>query len=165
MRTAPSVSFPKHQSSVRGVTLVELIVFIVIISVALVVLLNVFAFQVTNSVDPVARVKALERGQAVLDEILSRKFAEDTPTGGVPACGSVDDPDGICAGITSDGDFDDVGDYNGITDNTDSNYPVSIQVAPAGADLGLGNNGRLITVTVTASNGETLTLNAYKANF
>ena len=163
MRTAPSSLNSLFAN--RGVTLVELIVFIVVISIALAVLLNVFAFQVTNSVDPVARVKALERGQAVLDEILSRKFDENTPTGGVPACDSpAGDP---CAGITTpDSGLDDVGDYNGTTDNTDPDYPVAIQVTSAGGDLGIAaNQARLVTVTVTIPGGETLTLNAYRVNF
>lgn len=160
MRTASSSLNSLYAN--RGVTLVELIIFIVIISIALVVLLNVFAFQVTNSVDPVARVQALERGQAVLDEILSRKFADNTPTGGVPACSA-------CApiGTATEGSDNDVGDYHNTTDATDPLYPVDIFVTEAGADLpGVANDqARLITVVISIPNGETLTLNAYKVNF
>lgn len=146
----------------RGVTLIELVIFIVVVSIALVILLGVLASQVQTSYDPVARVKALERGQAVLDEILSRKFADNTPTGGVPACSS-------CApiGTATEGSDNDVGDYHNTTDATDPLYPVDILVTEAGADLpGVANEqARLITVTVSIPNGETLTLNAYKVNF
>lgn len=169
MRTSHTVFPSKPFTAIRGITLVELLIFIVIISVALVTFLSVFGFQVANSVDPAARVRALERGQAVLDEILSRKFDENTPTGGVPACNSSGAP--ACSTMTADADFDDVADYSGFTDTTDPNYPVSVQVMEAGDELPGGASGlspehaRLITVTVSIPGGETLSLSAYRANF
>src|SRR5688572_1380949 len=64
-----------------GVTLIETIIFIVVVSIGLGALLMVFNQSVVKSVDPVIRIKALEKGQALMDEILARKFAENTPTG------------------------------------------------------------------------------------
>lgn len=148
----------------RGVTLIETIVFIIVVSVGLGALLIVFNQSVVNSVDPIVRVKALEKGQALMDEILARKFAENSPTGGIPAC---DSAAGVpCAAISSDGDFDDVGDYHGYMDNSDARFPVSVTVQPAGADLGMANGrARLITLSVAMPGGNSLTLSAYKVNF
>ena len=152
---------PAHQS---GFTLMEVIVFIVVVAVAMGALLAVFNNSVVNSVDPAVRIKALEKGQALLDEILARKFDENTPTGGVPACDS--SGGSACAGIAPDGDFDDVGDYHGYSDTSDARFPVTVSVTQAGADLGLAaNRARLITVSVAMPGGPGLTLSAYKVNF
>lgn len=151
-------------SGQRGFTLMEVIVFIVVVAIAMGALLAVFNHSVVNSVDPAIRVKALEKAQATLDDILARKFDENTPTGGVPAC---DSSAGVpCNGISPDGDFDDVGDYNGYNNNADARFPISVSVANAGADLGLAaNRARLITVSVAMPGGGSLSLSAYKVNF
>lgn len=148
----------------RGVTLIETIVFIIVVSVGLGALLIVFNQSVVNSVDPIIRVKALEKGQALMDEILARKFAENSPTGGVPACDSA--AGAPCSAISSDSVFDDVGDYHGYTDNSDARFPISVTVQPAGTGLGIANGrARLITLNVGMPDGNSLTLSAYKVNF
>lgn len=147
----------------RGVTLIETIFFIVVVSVALVVLMRVFNQSVGESVDPILRVRALELAQAQLDTILARKFDEHTPTGGVPACGTGSAP--ACNGIEADADYDDVGDFNGFVDNSTPGHRVSVQVTQAGTDLGLAAEAaRLITVTVSYADDQ-LVLSAYKVNF
>ncbi len=153
-----------HSSKQRGATLIEAIVFLVVIGVALTALLSVFNEKVVKSVDPVVRARALEVAQAQLDEILSRKFDQNTPTGGIPAC----DTSGAvaCLGIGADTAYDDVGDYHGFTDTSDALYPVSVAVVSAGADLGLPSvQARRITVTVGMPGGDQLQLSAYRANF
>lgn len=148
----------------RGVTLIETLVFIVVVSIALVAVLRVFGAGVSNSVDPVVRARALTLAQAQLDEILARKFDENTPTGGVPACDIL--AGAVCAGIAPDSDYDDVGDFHNYVDNSHANYSISVSVQTAGVDLGLAaNQARLITVNVGMPGGDTLTLAAYKVNF
>lgn len=147
-----------------GVTLIETIVFIVVVSIGLGAVLMVFNQSVINSVDPVVRIKALEKGQSLMDEILARKFAENSPTGGLPACDTADGE--ACAPITADVDYDDVGDYHGYTDNSDAGFPVSVSVTSVGAELGLANNlAKRITVSVGMPDGNALILSAYKVNF
>lgn len=151
-------------SAQRGVTLIETVVFITMVSIALAGLALAFNHSVVNSVDPVSRIKALEKAQGTLDSILSRRFDENSPTGGVPACGSTAGE--ACLGISPDADYDDVGDFNGYVDNTDAQYPVSVTVINAGGDLGLNAvDARLITVSVATPNGNSLSLSAYKVNF
>lgn len=147
-----------------GLSLIELIVFIVVIAVGLSSLLMVFNQSVVTSVDPVVRIKALEKGQALMDEILARKFDENTPTGGVPACDTSSGP--ACLGIVADSDYDDVGDYNGYSDNSEPGFSVSAQVTAAGSDLGLPQTqARLIRLSITMPGAKTLMLSAYKVNF
>ncbi len=147
-----------------GVTLIETIVFLVIVSIALGVLVRVYTYAVVNSVDPLVRTRALGLAQAQLDEIMSRKFDENTPTGGVPAC---DSTLGVaCAGISADSDYDDVGDYNGYVNSSYANHTLTVSVSAAGADLGLpAAQARLVSVNATVSGGDSLTLSAYKTNF
>ncbi len=148
----------------RGFSLIETIVFIVIVSIGLGATLLVFNQSVVQSVDPAVRVKALARAQALMDVILARKFDENTPTGGVPAC---DSTDGVaCAGIVADADYDDVGDYNGFVDSSDPLYPVSVNVVSAGSEIGLVDSAaRRIDIGVSMPDGNALLLSAYKVNF
>ena len=150
-----------------GVTLIEMIVFVIVVSIALVALISVFNQAMINSVDPLIRIQALECAQAKLDEVTSRKFDENTPTGGVPACGSAETGASACAGIIADADFDDIGDYNGQT-FVDGNCNVSVSVVGEGTDLGIADDAnlvRLITVTATSADGNTVVLSTYQTNF
>ena len=162
-------AFRKHQI---GVTLVEVVVFIIVIAVALAATLGVFTQNIVRANDPLIQTRALELAQAQMDEILARKFADNTPSGGVPACGSI----GVspCTMITPDSGFDDVGDFDGFSDVSHQGYTVRVTVVEAGADLGLADGAaRRVTVTVstprTSSNssdaGSAISLSAYKVNF
>jgi len=143
----------------RGFTLVELLFFLVVVAIGLGGLLKVFNDAVLHSVDPVLRVKAVAKTQALLDEILARKFAENTPTGGYPPCSS-------CTPISADSDYDDVGDYNGYTDSSDTGLTLSVAVVNAGSEISVTNtNARRITVTTLMSDGSKVVLSAYKLNF
>ncbi len=153
-----------HKPPQSGVTLIETIVFIVVISIALMALVRIFNQSVVQSVDPAIRIQSLERAQALLDEILARRFDENTPAGGVPACGSTGGP--ACAGITVDAAFDDVGDYHGFNQSFGTGYSAAVTVTEAGGELGLANYlARRITVVVNYPDGNALTLSAYKVNF
>ena len=63
----------------RGVTLIELIVFIVIVSVGLAGVLTVFNVVVRNSADPLVTKQALAVADALLEEILLKDFCDPTP--------------------------------------------------------------------------------------
>ena len=146
-------------SQKNGFTLIELIVFIVIVSVALTGLISVFNQSVINSSDPVVQIRALECAQAKMDEVLARKYADNTPVGGSPIV--------ACAAIANDTALDDVGDYNfAATDTSKSNCSISVTVVNAGDDLGIENTqARRITVTAASDGGGQMTLSAYRVNF
>lgn len=59
----------------RGVTLVELILFIVIIGVALTAILGVMSMTTQNSADPVRRKQALILAEGLLEEVEGAKFS------------------------------------------------------------------------------------------
>ncbi len=141
----------------RGVSLIELIVFLVVISIASSALMATYAYSVKNSADPIIAVRALELAQARLDEILALKYDASTPTGGVPACGSSAVGATTCNNLP-DSDMNDVDDFNNVTDTPYTGYSRTVTVTTA-------NNEKLISVKVTAPKNTTYTLAAYRANF
>ncbi|MGS2723583.1 type IV pilus modification PilV family protein [Porticoccus sp. GXU_MW_L64] len=164
----------KHQTSNRqtGFTLIEMVVFLVVISIALGALIAVYNQSLVNSVDPIVRVKMLEIAQSQLDEVAARKYDENTPTGGVPACGSAETGAQTCSfgldsgeNLSNPASLDDVDDFHNYN-ATISGYNSAVTVALAGSELGIANgNAKRITVTVTAPTGDALTLSSYRVNF
>lgn len=154
MRTK-SYYFLKHPISQKGVSLMELVVFLVIVSIASSALLATYANSAKRNADPIIMVRALELAQAKLDEIMALKYDASTPTGGIPACGSTG---GSVCNNSPDADMNDVDDFNNFTDTPYTGYTRNVTVTTS-------NNLKLITVTVSAPKSVSLTLAAYRANF
>lgn len=165
-------NFRKRQC---GLTLIELIMFIVIVSVSLAGILLVMNVTVKSSADPVVRKQALAMADAIMDEVLAKDFSN--PTG--PPVGFTESS-GTCANRTQ---YDDVSDYDcfktssanriGGTDTLGSAsiaslsaYSASVDVDAATSKLGLtgGTQVKTITVTVTGS-GQTIQLIGYRTNY
>ncbi len=149
--------FQYRRVSQLGVSMIELIVFIVVVSIALLALLGAYQRATSVNVDPLIRVRALELAQSKLDEILALKYDEQTPTGGVPACGST----GIGAvgcNNNPDSNMNDVDDFNGFSDTPYAGYTRQVTVTA-------NSNIKLISVTVTMPGGADLTVAAERANF
>lgn len=156
-----NVAFRPQQ---RGITLIELIVFIVVVAIALTAMIAAINSSLIRSVDPVMDIRALECAQAKLDEITARKFDKNTPVGGVPACGSAGAA--ACAGIAPDSTLDNVGAYTNHVDSSNPHCHIEVTVTAAGADLGLAaDQARLITVRVRSSGGGSAVLSTYRTNF
>jgi len=64
----------------RGLTMIELIVFIVVISIALVALLHVLGLTSRHSADPLRRKQALMLAEAMLEEVQLARFTYCDPT-------------------------------------------------------------------------------------
>jgi MSHA pilin protein MshD len=142
-----------------GVSLVEMVVFIVVVSIALLALIGVYNQATINNVDPIVRVRALEAAQSKLDEILSLKYDSATPTGGIPACGTLGA--NVCNNTPDPSptpDYNDVDDFDGWDDEPYDGYERSVTVVT-------NNNIKLITVTVTMPTGGNILLSAERANF
>ncbi|MCV6604609.1 MAG: prepilin-type N-terminal cleavage/methylation domain-containing protein [Porticoccaceae bacterium] len=156
----------------RGFTLIEMVVFLVVISIGLGALIAVYNQSLINSVDPVVRVKMLEIAQSQLDEVAARKYDENTPTGGVPACGSAETDAQPCSfgldsgeNLANAASLDDVDDFHNYS-ATVSGYSSAVTVVLAGTDFSLASDrAKRITVTVTAPTGDSLTLSSYRVNF
>jgi MSHA pilin protein MshD len=139
----------------RGVSLIELVVFLIVVGIASSSLFAAYNYGLMHNADPLIQVRALELAQARLDEILALKYDANTPTGGIPACGSTGGP--ACNNLP-DADMNDVDDYNNVSDTPYTGYARTVTVATA-------SNQKLITVTVTAPKGWSVTLAAFRANF
>lgn len=151
IKISPNI-FDSVASSVRqrGVSLLELIVFMVVVSIAFTVLMSVYVQSSSNNVDPIIQVRLLEAAQSRLDEVMALKYDEETPTGGVPACNSCDN--------TPDGNMNDVDDFHDASDEPYTNYQRSVTVVTEG-------NRKLITVSVVTPDGQSIALSAYRYNF
>ena len=168
------LAFKKQQ----GVTLVELVISIVIMSIAMVAMMSAFSLSMSRSADPLWRNKTLKLGQLYLDEILAKKYDELTPVGGMPyvvnpACNSLG-PDGSETRMT----YDDVDDYHGITnsvpvsltaglDSSYDDYRITVTVQCDGDDVSASgdNHAKIITVVVSPPNQNAVTFSAYKGNY
>jgi MSHA pilin protein MshD len=138
-----------------GVTLVELILTMVIISIALVGILSVINLTVSHSADPVVHQQAIAIAESYLEEIVLQNYSGSAST--------------------HRADFDDVDDYNNLLDNGAhdqlgtaiaglTQYNVSVSVA-APAVLAGGVNAKQITVGVSGLGVSNLSLVGYKADY
>ncbi len=148
----------KIASLQAGVTLVELILSMVIISIALTGVFTVMNLTVSHSADPVIQHQAISIAESYLEEILLQSY--DNPTGGY-------------TGVDRS-QFDDVDDYNGLSDTGvhDSlgdlvailaNYDISVVVSTP-VTLTDGVLAKKITVTVTGLSSA-LKLVGYRVNY
>lgn len=143
----------------KGFTLIEVIIFIVVVSAGLVGILAVSNSVVKSSADPMVRKQAVAIAESLLEEITLKDYAN--PAGGYAG--------------TDRAQFDDVDDYagyttTGIQDVSGSavagleRYNVAVAVA-ATADLtGVAAKKITVTVTVTGS-GEAIILTGYRSNY
>jgi len=163
----------------RGLTLVELIVFIVIVGVALAGVLTVLNHTTRHSADPLLRKQALAIAEALLEEVTLQPFtwcdpddANAATATGYAGCTVAENNLAAEAGEAraSAIPLDNVNDYNGVTTTTNiagggiAGYAATVTVAqdalngiPADASL-------LITVSVTAG-GETIQLQGYRTRY
>lgn len=168
-----------------GFTLIEIIVSIVAVGILMALMVSIFAPEVVRGTDPLFSIRATELGQSYLEEILGKRFAENSPLGNTIRCGETGWPV-ACSTIGSEEganhvNFDDVDDYNNFTDgsavtaptdqsgNPRANYIgfiVTATVVNAGAEVGLNNgDAKRVTVSVTDPRGGQTIFSAYKTNF
>ncbi|MCX5875361.1 MAG: type II secretion system protein [Deltaproteobacteria bacterium] len=67
----------------RGFTLIEIVITIVILGTVAGILVPFFN-AIVHSPDPVIRERAISLGQAMMDEIMAKKWDKNTPMGGGP---------------------------------------------------------------------------------
>lgn len=66
----------------KGISLIELVIFIVIMSVALTGITLIYINTTRYSADPVIRIRSIELAQSTLEEILLKAYDDNTPVGG-----------------------------------------------------------------------------------
>lgn len=147
------MSMSRRAGRQAGFTLVELVIFIVIVAVGVAGILLVMNTVVASSADPMVRKQALALAESILEEILQKEYA---------------DPDGT-SGETTRATFDDVDDYNGKSNSTFTDLPAALSsylitiVVDAPASLN-GVTMKRVRVTVSKS-PESITLTGYRGNF
>lgn len=142
----------------RGVTLVELIVFIVIVSVGLAGVLSALNVSVRGSADPLRPKQALAIAEGLLDEIMLKNYI---------------DPDGTNVGETRSA-YDNIDDF--ATANvsadllgnsyTDAGYTPSVTITDI-TNLGPSGNqvsAKQITVSVSYAGGS-VSLTGYRTSY
>ncbi len=145
----------------RGVTLVELLLSIVVVSVAASAVLGVMSMTTARSADPMIRHQASAIAEAYLEEILLKPLT---------------DPDGA-DGEAARADFDDLDDYDGLSDAGARDqfgvpiaglgaYNVAVTVTPSSALPAVPIADALrVDVIVTHSNIVNFALSGYRTRF
>ncbi len=169
----------------RGLSLIELVMFIVIVAVALVGILAVLNSTVMRSADPLPLKQAVAIAEALLDEVSLSAFTWCDPDDaqvltatssaiGATGCATLAEASGPEAGDARP--FDNVNDYNGfsmagITDLTGAAitglaaYSASVAVAPAALGAVPAGAALLITVTVTGPGATNVVLSGYRTRY
>ncbi len=144
-----------------GTTLIELVISIVIVSIAVSAVLMAISMNVGHSADPMLRHQAVAIAEAYLEEISLKDF---------------DDPDGV-DGEANRTLYDDVNDYNGLVDvgardqfNAAlaglDDYTVTVAVTASSALPSFASTDLfLISITITHAADINFTVSAYRANF
>ena len=148
---------PNKESHQTGATLIELIITIVIISIALTGILSIVNLTTSHSADPMVQQQSIAIAESYLEEILLLPII---------------DPDGSNAGETR-ATFDNMDDYNGLIDSGARNqagsaisgldiYNVSVTVND---EVVSGVNMKVVTVVVDRAGIGSIRLTGYRADY
>lgn len=172
----------RHQT---GVTLIELVMFIVIISVAVVGILSVMTLTTRQSADPVIRKQVVAIAESLMEEIQLQPFTwcdpEDDNAATVASAAACTVAQGVgpTAGQTryADPRYNNVGDYHGFSmtgikaleDGSAitplNSYNAAVTVTQDAQNGVAAADSLRIDVTVTGPNNETVTLTGYRFRY
>ena len=148
----------------EGVTLIELVVSIVVLSIAVVGVLSALGTIGGRSADPMIREQSIAIAQAYLEEISLTQFAPTSACPAVPGLGGRANFSHICHyhGLADTGAVD----QNGTAIASLNNYDVSVAVNNSGNLGGLASAVVLrIDVQVTGPTNESFSLSGYRVNY
>ena len=103
---------PRNQKSHRGFSLVEMVVFIVIVTTAIAGVIGALAFMSGHSADPLARKQAIAIAESLMQEIQQMPFTFCDP----------DDPNASTANSAADCSANSQANLNGPSPATESRY-------------------------------------------
>ena len=176
-----------RQQRARGSSLVELIMFIVIIGIAVAGVLGAMSLSTRASADPLIQKQALAIAEAYLEEVLAMPFTycdldaatATSATVGAGGCAATIEVIGAEAGETRGGGttpYDNVNDYNslatGVPASIDgtaigglSSYNVSVAVVAEALSTVAVSASLRVTVTVTGPAGVSVRLDGYRTRY
>lgn len=156
-----------------GVSLIELIVFIIIVSVGVAGLVSVMNPLIRFSADPMQTKQMAAIAESILNEALHQPFTwcdpDDATASTALSYGDCANPQNTTGavpagesryGVGPGTAYDNVADYGGFTrvniddaagGNAMTGYTASVAVAQSGTALGLADNTAALSVTVTVS--------------
>lgn len=168
----------------RGMTLIELVVFIVIVSVGVVGLVSVINPMVKFSAEPMRQKQLMAVADSLLNEILHQPFTwcdpDDAAATTASSYADCANPQNLPSSESRTGtgpgtNYDNVADYagfsmNNISDAAGNNvmtgYDANVVVNQAGTALGLGSNDAALAITVTVSrDGQSFSLTGYRFRY
>lgn len=152
----------RHSRSQRGFTLAEVLIASAILSIATIAIVQAVTAGQANTLDSLKRARADALAEVLLEEILSKPYADPDEAGAIGPEGDE----------TTRADFDNVDDYHGyaeaagaLADHAGVAYPTEYQglnrtvtvVAVTNSVVSLGgeHDGVQVTVTVSEPNGRT----------
>lgn len=172
-------------TSERGLSLIELLVFIVVVGIAVTGVLSVYSLNARTSADPMLRKQALAIAESLLEEVLAKPYTycdpddanAETASGPAGCAGLAETAMGPEAGETRYSNltpFDNVNDYDGFSMMAGiidiggtavtglARYTAAVQVQPT-ALIGIpAGETLLVTVTVTAPGNLGISLSGYR---
>jgi len=178
-----------HAHKIKGFTLIELIIGIVMLAIALSIITALIAPQAQKSAEPIIALRASELGQSLMNEIQSKSFDEHSDRSPpFKRCGEISLGAEACTAPTDLGadnsetrtSYNDVDDYIALSNQpiTDSlgevlaqysDFNVAIDVEyDSDFNESTNNDGttfKRITIEVTSSLGEVYGFSAYKGNY
>jgi len=157
---------PTRALSIRqvGTTLIELVVSIVVLSIAVVGVLTALGGLVSTTADPMIREQSISIAQAYLEEISLSQFAPTTSCPVVPGVGGRANFYAVCHynGLSDIGAVD----QNGNSIASLSNYDVQVSVTNSSNLGGLASAAVLrIDVSVTGPTNETFSISSYRTDY
>lgn len=139
----------KRQS---GVTLIELILFILIVGIALAAILGVMNVTTRNSADPARTKQALMIAEGLLEEVQLARFTKCDPSGDVNASGACTIPEAwgqVAPEPAGTRPYDNVNDYVAAADTATAAFNNGNGVLVDANDRALNVSGYTATVTIT----------------
>jgi len=175
------------ETAQRGLSLIELLIFVVVVSAALAGVLRVFMQAGAKSADPQLQRQALAIAESLLQEVQLMPFtfcqANDA---NVETADSAAECDSLVENIGPEGgetratspQFDNVNDYhgyamNGIVDISNTAVPglagysasVSVVAAALGSISAASGDALLVTVTVNGPSSTQIVLSGYRGRY
>jgi len=165
---------PRRHGATRGATLVEVVIFIVVISIAVSSILGLLSLAVGHSGDPLVIRQSLAAAESLMQEIMSQPYTAKDPDD--PTVDEAIGPEAGEARGSSSKPLDNVNDYDGLVLNGISNadgtaiagleqYNATVSVQPTALGGIAASEGVLVSVTVTGPGGVAVTLSGYRARY
>lgn len=170
MCAVPDMCAVPNSRRQRGATLIEVVIFIVILSIALASIMNLLTLAVSRSGDPMVLRQSLAIGESLLQEVMAQPFTTLDLDGGANGIG----PEAGETRGSASAPFDHVDDYHGLTLNGVTaadgsaisglaNYNASVSVEAVSVGGIPSSDGLVVRVTVTGPDNVPVLVAGYRA--